>query len=193
MPGCDVGAQPRSKNPDSLPQQLAPGKLSETDLIYEVVNTGSIPLQKDNNLWISAKNYAIDTKEQALCLYIETHADVKIGLGEQVKAWNRSWQQFTFDKTTENIISKQTREEKYTSTDVEWWKWLVAALMGPLGLRIEGVTVAIVEGNAPNLGGTFTSIGKNLLQWLEQKTVMLKKIKAPNHVVISLDVDFHPA
>lgn len=137
--------------------------------------------------------YAIDTKDQALCLYIETHADVKVGLGEQVKAWNRSWQQFTFDKTTENIISKQTREEKYTSTDVEWWKWLVAALMGPLGLRIEGVTVAIVEGNAPNLGGTVASIGKNPLQWLEQKTVMLKKIKTPNHVVISLDVDFHPA
>jgi hypothetical protein len=111
--------------------------------------------------------YAIDTKEQALYLYIETHTDVEIGLGEQVKAWNRSWQQFTFDKTTKNIISKQTREEKFTSTDVEWWKWLVADLMGTLGLRIKGLIVAIVEGNAPNLGGTFASIRKNLVQWLE--------------------------
>jgi len=181
--------QGEAKNRNAVPGQIALHAISQQPFLYEAANTGNIPLNQDHHPWISQITASIDTSMQALCLYLDAQANVTF-LNIHVDAWDRSWLQFRIDAKTGNISLVQIKENKNSSTSLNWWEWLIAIVLGPIPLIVTGIIDAIVSGQAPDLGGTFATVGQNLVQWPNQKTVILKQITTPNHVVITLDVNF---
>lgn len=175
-----------AKHPDKVASQISTHSLGND--LYEISNSSDIDLNQDHDPWISSLSAKIDANKKALCFYLNAKADVTF-LSIHVDAWDRSWQQFEIDKNDE-ISLTQVEEEQNSSTSMEWWKWLIAVLLGAIALIITAIIYAIVDANKPNLGGKFKDIGKDLVKWPNQKTVTLKKIESPNHVVIFVDITF---
>lgn len=175
-----------AKHPDKVASQISTHSLGND--LYEISNSGDIDLDQDHDPWISSINAKIDTDTKALYLYLDAKADVTF-LSIHVDAWDKSWQQFEIDANKE-ISLIQIKEEKNSSTSMEWWKWLIAVLLGGIALITTAIIYAITESNQPDLGGKFKDIGKDLVKWPNQKTVTLKRIESPNHVVIFVDITF---
>ncbi|KAH7025313.1 hypothetical protein B0J12DRAFT_585386 [Macrophomina phaseolina] len=177
-----------AKNGDAVPGQINVHSIAGQQYMYEIANTGNIALNKDHDPWISQITASIDTEMQALCLYLDGQADVT-SFNIHVDAWDRSWLQFSIDNSG-NISLVQVKEEKNSSTSLEWWQWLIEILAGPIPLMITAITYAIVSTDEPDLGGSFATLGQNVVTWPNQNTLIPKKITTPNHVVFTLDVDF---
>ncbi|KUJ17577.1 uncharacterized protein LY89DRAFT_733418 [Mollisia scopiformis] len=161
-----------------------------TGLKKEIINTDThIELDKDNDPWISKLTGSIDTSMQALELFLEYKADVTF-VQVHVDAWDNSWQQFAIDDQG-NITLKQINEEQNKSTILEWWKWLIAGGASLYAVIAVGIIDLVVTADAPGLGGTFADIGTTaLIKWPNQKTIVLKSITTPGHIVMDLEVSF---
>lgn len=187
MPPLVTHIQSEAKDSGSVPGKIALQPLP-TPFLYQLANTSDITLAKDHDPWIASATASIDPDQQALYFYLDAKADATF-LEIHVDTWTKSWQQFEIGSGGA-IGLNQTKDASGHSTGMEWWKWLLAVLSGGIGLLVTGIIYAVVEGNNPDLGGTFASIGKNLVTWPNQKTVVLKKITTPNHVVLSVEVHF---
>ncbi|RHZ45474.1 uncharacterized protein CDV56_104226 [Aspergillus thermomutatus] len=186
MPPMIENMKSQAKHPEDVPNQIAITKLTVPDL-YQVQNTQDIGLDKDHDPWVSTMTGCIDTQAQALCFYLDVKADVTF-LNFRVDAWDKSWQQFQVDDK-ENITLVQVNEDKGKSTTAEWWEWLLASLSFASGLVV-GIMFAVVQVNAPDLGGTFIETAPLIVKWPNQKVVTLKSMRTPNHVVLDIAVDF---
>jgi len=188
LPALIPKIQGMAKNAAAVPGQINLHSIAGQQYMYEIANTGNIALNKDHDPWISQIAVSVDTTMQALSLYLDAQADVTF-LDIHVNAWDHSWLQFKIDNN-ENISLVQVKEEKNSSSSLDWWKWLIAIVLGPIPLITTAIIDAIVSGNEPDLGGSFANVGQHLVTWPNQKTVILKTISIPNHVVFTLDVHF---
>lgn len=157
--------------------------------LFEVSNEGAIGLDKDHEPWIEKIRGYIDTDRQALSFYLNVQCNATF-LDIHKTMTDQSWQQFDVAGSDTKISLKQIDEQKSKETSMEWWKWLLSALGGPIWLIINGVTYGLVENDSTNLGGTFSGVGSSIVQWPGQKVVQLQKITSPSHIVFTLDVQF---
>jgi len=187
LPSLIDEVKKQAKNPDKVFNEISCDLIDRDNYLYKVSNSKSINIKGDHHPWIETISTKIDTDKKALKFHIDGRANVTIA-DIHVKAWDKSWQQFRVD-TNEKITLIEIKEDKNSSSHMEWWKWLIAILMGPMALIVTAVINAVVSAKKPNLGGTFADVGKNLIQWPNQKKVKLKEIESPNHLVIFVDVD----
>lgn len=187
MPAVIQQVEAQAKNKAAVPNQIATHAIAGQQDMYEIQNNSSIAIAADHNPWISSVTAFIDQTQQALQLFMDGQANVTF-LNFHVDAWDRSWQQFRIDAQN-NISLVQINEQHNTSTSLDWWKWLLGVLTGPISLIFEGIIFAVVKGHAPNLGGTLVD-AHALVTWPNQKKVILKSITTPGHVVMTLQVQF---
>lgn len=176
-----------AKDPNKVAELVVPKKLSGTLDLYQLTNTGNIDLNKDHDPWIQTLTAQVDTKEQAVELYIDVKADATF-MKIHVDAWDRSWQKFEIDK--DEISLKQCKEDHGSSHNMEWWKWLLSFLFSWIFGIVASIIYAITGSNEPDLGGTFKDVAVDIVTWPHQKFAKLKKVESPSHVVIFVDISF---
>lgn len=188
LPPLTEQLKKEAKESDKVAEKLELACLDETLHLYQIKNKSDIALQKDHDPWISTIQVDVDPARQALRLYLDAKADV-IFMNYHVDMWVRSWQQFHIQSDS-SIKLDQIDEEHDTSTSLEWWKYIVTVLVNVLGYIALLIVQAIVADKAPDLGGKFSDLGNQAVQWPNQKVAKPKKITTPGHVVLELDVNF---
>jgi hypothetical protein len=194
-PGVVKGIKEKAKNPDNVDNEVRIRNI-QSELypheLYQIYNTEDIDIDEDHDPWVAEIDSHVDETKKELYIYLDSKADVTF-MEIHVDSWVNSYQKFSINEK-EEISLQQTSEDSGGSTDMEWWKWLIAALIGVLtfgiGIIVTAIIYLVVSGNVPDLGGSFSNIGKNLVQWPNQKYVKLKDVQIPGNVVINVDVDF---
>lgn len=194
-PGIIKGIQKDAKNPATVANQI---RVQHTGgELYKIYNDGNIDLNKDHDPWINTFDGYVDPVSKQLYLYLDAKANATF-MNVHVDSWVKSFHLFSIKniQQKQEINLKQTSEKTGSSTSMEWWKWLIAALISTLtfgiGIIVTAIIYIVVSEDVPSLGGTFEGIGKDLVQWPNQKDIQLKSIEMPGNIALFVQVDFHP-
>ncbi|KAK0714006.1 hypothetical protein B0T26DRAFT_783819 [Lasiosphaeria miniovina] len=147
-----------------------------------------LPPNENFMVLVSNKLLLEQAGPQALYFDVDVQADVTF-LDIQVEATDKIWHQFEFTGG-DKIGLKKIKEGQNQSRWMEWWKWLLAAWWGLISAILVGIINLVVAGTDANPGEAFGNLGAYSVTWPNQKYVKHKSISTPNHVVVTLDVQF---
>lgn len=156
--------------------------------VYQIKNTGTIDLDKDHDPWVNDFQVTIDKGTGQLYFYTDVKADVTF-LEVHVESWVKNWQVFSINNGELGLT--QVKEDTGSSSDLEWWKYLIGFLVGGfLGYSIMRTISQTVNGNIPSMGGLFKNVGTDFVKWPNQKYINVKRVASPEAIVLFLKVDF---
>ncbi|MBA2851201.1 hypothetical protein HNP86_001332 [Methanococcus maripaludis] len=181
-PALIDGLKEKAKDKSEVASKISTKIEKGLNVIY---NTGDIKVKEKHNPWISDLESKIDNGQ--FYAYLKVKANVTF-MDIHISTWVKDWYEFYIED--DEIKMKQTKEEKDKHTSVEWWKWLIAAVLGPLYLIIFAIIVAAISTHVPSLGGSFADIAKQTVQWPNQKYVKLSDVTSPGDIIISTELGF---
>jgi len=190
MPALVESVKKDARTPDQVVGSMISQPLGND--MYRLVNNGPIDLKQDHDPWINLIAAQVDTSANALELQLDVKADVTF-MKVHIDTWDKSWHQFTVDNEGE-VSLVQIKEDSGSSHSMETWKWALAACCAiptfGISLIVAGIIYGMVGEKVPDLKGKFKDLGKNAVQWPNQKLVKLRKVEMPSQIVMFLDVTF---
>jgi len=200
-PSVIIGIEKEAKDKDSVNKSVKVKCIDDRagNEMYQIYNDGKIKLNQDHNPWIDELKIQVDNVKQNLNSYIFVKANATF-MDIHIDTWVNSWQEFTVDDD-QMIGIKEVNTESGHKTHMEWWKWLVASIVAVItafiGLVFGMITIifvavanALAAGSNPDLGDSIEGMAKDIVQWPNQKYVVLKKIESPGNIVFLITVDF---
>ena len=171
-----------AKNKNDVKNEIVISPNDATKELWTIHNTRNIDLDKDHDPWISTIQCHVDESVDQLLMYLDVKADATF-IKVHVDTWVRTWLQM--QNNSGSLSINKAKEESGHSTDVEWWKYIIGAIPGAI---VVAIIKSIVDQHVTDLAGKFDSVATVNVEWPFQKTVVIKDILSPGHIVFTLDL-----
>jgi len=177
------------KDPDKAKKKLSvspiPGTLNP---LYKIANTGgTLALNQDHDPWIQTIECYVDQNAQQLLFSLDVKCDATF-MKIHIDTWDKAWFRFVYNPSDGKLKLVKANEKSGKSTSMEWWKWLLSALVGFVGVIVTSILYALTDASNPNLDGTFNDVAQTVVQWPYQKEIEVKEVQLPGNAIIFLDV-----